>query len=94
MAEQCRPDRAGDKADGINAEGLQCPNERVGGGKVQMREDERGDENIEQEIVGLDHRADRAGDHRAAQLPTVLGVAERDCAHTCCSHQLPPRFCG
>jgi len=54
MAEQGRADRAGDKADGVNAKGLQYPDQWVGFREIQFREDQRGHKNVEQEIVRLD----------------------------------------
>jgi hypothetical protein len=41
MAEQRRADGAGNKADRVNTEGLQYPNQRVGFGEIQIRKDER-----------------------------------------------------
>jgi hypothetical protein len=51
MAEECGAERARYKADGIDAEGLQCPDQRVGGREIQFRENQRGNQHIKQEIV-------------------------------------------
>ena len=59
MAEECRPDRVGDKADGVNGESLQRADQRVGSPEIQSREDEPGHLPVEQEIVCLDYRSDR-----------------------------------
>ena len=58
---RCCSDRTRDKADGVDAERLQCADERIGGREIQVREDERRDKDIKQEIIRLDNRADRAG---------------------------------
>jgi hypothetical protein len=76
MAEQSCADRAGDKADGVDAKGLQYPDQWVGFREIQLREDERGHENVEQEIVCLDYCTDCARDDCAAQLPAVLDLGK------------------
>ena len=76
MAEERRSYGPGDKADGIDTERLQRPDQRVGRWKEQLGKDQRRDDDVEQKIVRLDHRADRAGDNRAAQLCAVLGIGE------------------
>jgi hypothetical protein len=55
---------------------LQCPDERGGFREEQLREDERGDQNVEQEIVRLDDSPDRTRDDCATQLPAVLGLGK------------------
>ncbi len=92
MPEQRGADRTRDKADGVDAEGLQGSDQRIGGRKKQMREDERGDLDVKQEIVSLDDRADGAGDDRAAQLPAVLGLGKRTRRDPGCCHRIPPRL--
>ena len=92
MPEQRGADRTRDKADGVDAEGLQGSDQRIGGRKKQFREDERGDLDVKQEIVSLDDRADGAGDDRAAQLPAVLGLGKRTGRDPGCCHRIPPRL--
>ena len=72
MAKDRRADRPADEADEEHAERLEHADERIGCGKEQLAEHQRGDRAVEQEIVPLDGRADRAGNHGAAQLPAVL----------------------
>ena len=74
MTEERRPDRPGDKADGIDRKRLQHADQRVGFGEEELPEGEAGDDAVEQEIVPLDRRADRARDHRPPQLRAVIGV--------------------
>jgi hypothetical protein len=68
-------------------EGLQCPDQRVGVGEIQFREDEGGYENVEQEIVRLDHCTDRTRDDCAAQLPAMLGLGKLACGDSGCRHR-------
>jgi hypothetical protein len=65
MAEDRRPDRPRDKADGVDREGLQCPDQRVRLREIELGENQPGDRAVDEEIVPFDRRADRAGDHRA-----------------------------
>src|SRR3954447_69617 len=76
MAEQRRAERSRNKADSIDAERLQRADQRVGGGKIQLGEDEWRNQHVKQEIVGLDYGADRAGDDGAAQLRAVFGIGK------------------
>ncbi len=72
MAEDRRPDRPRDKADGIDREGLQRAGERIGSREIELRENQPGDRAVDEEIVPLDRRADGAGNHRPAQLRAML----------------------
>ena len=92
MAEKRRPDRARDKADRVNAKGLQGSDQRVGVREIQFGEDERRDEDVEQKIIRLDNGADRAGDDGAAQLGAVLGFGKTAGGLIGCRHPLLPLF--
>src|SRR5580692_2712167 len=46
MAEERRAERAGYKADGVDAERLQRSDQRVGRGEIQFRENQRGNEHL------------------------------------------------
>jgi hypothetical protein len=72
MAKDRRPDRPRDKADGVDRKRLQCPDQRVRLREIQLRENQPRDGAVDEEIVPFDRRADRAGDHRAAQLGAML----------------------
>ena len=78
--------RAGNKADCVNAEGLQSTDQRIGRREVQLRKDQPGDGAVQKEIIPLDRRADRAGDHRPAQLHPMLEVGERARRNIRCRH--------
>ena len=92
MAEKRRSDRARDKADRVNAKGLQGSDQRVGVREIQFGEDERRDEDVEQKIIRLDNGADRAGDDGAAQLGAVLGFGKTAGGLIGCRHPLLPLF--
>jgi hypothetical protein len=72
MAEDRRTDRTRDKADRVDAERLQGSDQRVGFREVQFAKNQCGHLPIEQKIVRLDYRTDRAGDHGAAQLHPLV----------------------
>src|SRR3954447_6267087 len=76
MAKQCRAEWSRNKADGIDAERLQRADQRVGGREIQLGEDQRCNQHVKQEIVGLDYGADGAGDYGAAQLHAVFGIGK------------------
>ncbi len=76
MAEERGADGTRDKADRVDPERLQCPDQRVGSREIQIREDERGHLHVEEEIVSLDRGSDRARDDGAAELPAVLGIGK------------------
>ena len=61
VAEDEATDRAGDEADGEGAEGEQGAGDRVGGGEEHRREDDRGRDAVEEEVVPLDGGAEHAG---------------------------------
>src|SRR5262249_20445935 len=67
-----RADRTGHKSDGVDGEGLQRTDQRIGRGEVQLREDQPRHLAVEQEIVPLDSRADRAGDDGPTKLRMML----------------------
>src|SRR5580704_3555651 len=46
MADERRAERAGYKADGVDAERLQRSDQRVGRGEIQFRENQRGNEHL------------------------------------------------
>ena len=75
MAEDRRPDRAGDEADRIDQERLQRADQRIGFREIELREHQAGDGAVEEEVVPLDRGADRAGEHGATQLRAMVGVA-------------------
>src|SRR5438105_8662619 len=91
MAEERRAERAGYKADGVDAERLQRSDQRVGRGEIQFRENQRGNEHVEQEIIRLDHRADGRGDNGAAQLHAVLSIGQVFGRNPGCRHRVSPR---
>jgi hypothetical protein len=69
MAEECRPDRAGHKADGVNRESLQGADQRIESREIQFRKDEPGHLPVEQES------------YASIIVPTVLTTtARRSCA--------------
>ena len=74
MAKQRRTDGAGDKADGVDAEGLQYPDQRIRFREIELCENERRYDDIEQEIVRFDNCPDCTGHNGAAQLPAVFGL--------------------
>jgi hypothetical protein len=74
-----KPDRTRNEADRENGKRLQDAGQGVRRRKIQLGEDQRGHLAIQQEIVPFDCRADRAGDHRAAQLGAVIEVGKWDC---------------
>jgi len=86
MTEDRGTNRAGDKADGVDGKRLQHANQWVGFGEEQLAKDETGDDAVEQKVVPLDRRADRAGDHRAPQLPRVLGFGNGPYSDIGCRH--------
>jgi hypothetical protein len=94
MAEYRRSNRTGDKADRVNHKGLQCSGQRVGAGEIELREDEPGNRAVDEEIVPFDRGADRAGDHRAAQLPPVLELRQRSRRDDGRHAPFLPRFSG
>ena len=57
-------------------------------GKYKFAKTSGATDHVEQEIVRLDDRADRAGDHRAAQLPAVLGFGKGIRGDLGCRHQI------
>jgi hypothetical protein len=65
-------DWASDKADSIDGKRLQHTDQRVGLGKEEFAENQASDDAVEQEIVPLDRRADRARDYGLAQFNAVL----------------------
>src|SRR5262245_57225241 len=77
MAEDRGADRACDKADKEDAEGLQRIDQRVGPGKEDMTEDQPGHRAVDQEIVPLDRGTDGAGNDGAAQMRPMLGLRGR-----------------
>ena len=74
MAEDCRADRAADKADEVGAECRERPGQRVGVGKKELWKHQSGGGAVDEEVIPLDGRADRRGNHGLAQLRAVLGV--------------------
>jgi hypothetical protein len=54
---------------------------------IQVRENERGHENVEQEIVCLDHRSNRARDYGPAQLSTVFEFGKGIGSNSGCGHR-------
>ena len=94
MTEDGGADRAGDKADGIDRKGLQGADQRIGSRKIELGEDQPGHRAVDEEIVPLDRRADRAGDHRAAQLPAVLDLGQRSSVHHSGHHGASPQTSG
>jgi hypothetical protein len=90
MTEKRRADRSRDKPDRVDAEGLQSAHERIGRRKKELGENQRRDEYVKQEIIGFDHGADGGGDNRAAQLCSVLGIAEAGRGNPGCRHCASP----
>jgi hypothetical protein len=77
MAEDRGPHGPGEEAHGVDQEGLERADQRVGLREEEFGEDEAGDGAVEEEIVPLDRGADRAGDDGAGELGPVLGLGER-----------------
>jgi len=91
MPKDRRADRTRNEADRENGKRLQDAGQGVRRRKIQFREDQRGHLAIQQEIVPFDCRADRAGDHRAAQLGAVIEVGKWDCSDVGYGHRQFPR---
>ena len=72
VAEDRRADGPRDEAYGVDGKGLQGADHRIGLREIQLREHQPGDDAVQEEVVPLDGRADRAGDDRAPQLSPVL----------------------
>jgi hypothetical protein len=70
VTEDSSADRTGDKANRVDGKRLQRANQWIGRGEIQLREDQAGYLAVQQEIVLLDGRTDRAG----ADGPTKLRV--------------------
>jgi len=81
MTEKGGADRPGDEADGVDCEHLQRAGQRIGGREIQFRKDERCHQHVKQEIIGLDHGANRAGYDGAPQLRAVLGIGQARSGH-------------
>ena len=64
------------------------PASGFGGREIQIREDQRGNNYVKQEIISLDDRSDGAGDDRAAQLPALLGLGKRTRRDPGCRHRI------
>jgi hypothetical protein len=79
VTENRRSDRPADKSDKKDSERLEHPYQWVRLGEEQFAEDQRGHLAVEQEVVPLDRRADRAGI-----------IARRKCARWSRSEKLRP----
>ena len=72
VPENRRADGSRREADRIDAECLQRTNQRIGVREIQLGEHQPGDRAVQNEIVPLDGRTDRAGDDGPSQLCPVL----------------------
>jgi hypothetical protein len=81
-------DWAGDKTDEEHRIRLQRAGQGVGLGKVQLGEDQAGDDAIDKKIVPLDGSADHARDNGAPQLLTVIGVRKGTCVNCRRGHRI------
>src|SRR5579883_1508991 len=86
MAEDRRPDRPGDKADEIGAEGQEGCRQRLEGGKEKLAKYQPGRGAIEEEVVPFDGGADGGGEDRLAQLDVMVHCG---CVQRCCDHADP-----
>jgi hypothetical protein len=66
MAKDRCSDGPADKSDEENSERFEHADQWIRFGKEELAKDQRGDLAIEQKVVPLDRRTDRAGDHGAA----------------------------
>src|SRR6266550_2434089 len=74
VAEDRRPDRPGNKPDGVNHKDVEGRNGGIGFGEEQVGKDESGSGGIEKEVIPLDRRSDRARDNGSPELlPFVSG---------------------
>ncbi len=83
MAEDRRADRPRQKSHCINAKRFERTGERIGAREVQPCKHQARNGAVQEEVVPLDRRTDRAGQHRAAKLSPVLRIADRIGVLTC-----------
>src|SRR5215813_7869017 len=91
MPEQRRPDRTGDEADRIDRERLEGSHQRIGSRKEQPREHESRDGAVQEEVVPLDWRADRAGDDGVNELSLMGAFREGRPVGYCMWHSVSSR---
>jgi hypothetical protein len=77
VAEDRGADRARKEADSVDGERLERAGQRVGLREEQLREDQAGDDAVEEEVVPLDGGADRARDDGAAKLRARIRLGLR-----------------
>ena len=77
VAENRTPQRPGDEANRVGAEGQKLSNERIEVGKKQLAKDQRRRGAIQEEVVPLDRGADGAGDDGFDQRPSRRGLVGR-----------------
>src|SRR3954466_249399 len=73
VAEYCGANWPGDKTHRINPERLHRADQRISPGEIHLCKHEAGDGAVQEEVVPLDRRSDRARQHRAAKLTAMLG---------------------
>ena len=76
MAEYRRADRPAEKPDEKDGKRLEHADQWIGFGEEEFAKDQCSHLAVEQEIIPLDCRADRAGDHGAAQMRPVVEFGE------------------
>src|ERR1700722_8370000 len=72
MAEDRRADRPGEETHGVHTERLQRADEWIGPRKIKPGKHQAGYGAVQEEVVPLDRRSDRASQNRTAQLPPLL----------------------
>src|SRR4051812_3805960 len=76
MTEDRRADWSGQKADRVDTKCFQCADERISARKKDAGKYQTGDGAVEEEVVPFNRRPDCGSQHRAAQLPPMLRVAD------------------
>jgi len=77
MAEDRSTDRPRREANEVGAEGQERGGGRIGVREIKLAKYQSGGGSIKEEVVPFDGSADGGGDHRLAQLPTVVGRGKR-----------------
>src|SRR5215471_3130380 len=65
------------EADEVGAEGQERGGRRIGVREIKLAENQSGGGSIEEEVVPFNGSADGCGNHRLAQLPTVVRRGKR-----------------
>jgi hypothetical protein len=77
VAEDEGAHRPGHETHPVDAEGLQGADHVIGSREIELGEHQAGDDAVEEEVVPLDDRADRSGEHGAVELASPVRLLER-----------------